>query len=389
MSRFLVLFILAVAGVFASHDIVYLTYGGNPSTSIDIHWQDVKSEGNMKVFYKKKGEYYCHEAESKSLAVPKYGVSYSHAKLSNLEEDTVYEFKIGNDEEIYSFKTIPSALKGEVCFAVGGDAYGKLGLFQKMNAQIVKQNPRFIVIGGDIAYARGYYTGLLPANPLERWNTFFREYFKTMRSPEGYLIPMVPIVGNHDASRADHAFYDAIFAIPSGFSFQTVNLGDYLTLICLDTGHISLIEGIQTEWLSDILAVKKKVPYLFAAYHMAAYPSYYPCDGEIPVKIRRNWVPLFDEGGLQVAFEHHNHMYKRTYRLKGGEIDDTGVLYLGDGAWGVKPRRSKTCPDRWYLAESSSLNHFFLVRVRPDLCEIDAIGIDGELIDEPQIILPR
>jgi hypothetical protein len=80
--------------------------------------------------------------------------------------------------------------------------------------------------------------------------------------------------------------------------------------------------------------------------------------------IRQHWVPLFERFGLNVAFEHHEHAYKRTHLLLQGSPHPAGILYLGDGSWGVeKPRKPKSPSERPYLAKSASTRHFILVEL--------------------------
>ena len=53
--------------------------------------------------------------------------------------------------------------------------------------------------------------------------------------------------------------------------------------------------------------------------------------------MRKHWSPLFDKYGLDAAFENDHHIYKRSNLIKGGKVDPSGTLYIGDGAWGYKP----------------------------------------------------
>ena len=39
------------------------------------------------------------------------------------------------------------------------------------------------------------------------------------------------------------------------------------------------------------------------------------------------------------AFENHVHLFKKTWKLKGNLKHPNGVLYLGDGLWGVHPNQ--------------------------------------------------
>jgi hypothetical protein len=47
---------------------------------------------------------------------------------------------------------------------------------------------------------------------------------------------------------------------------------------------------------------------------------------------------LFDRYGVQLAFENHDHTFKRTYPLRAGKLDPRGTVYLGDGCLSEHPR---------------------------------------------------
>lgn len=94
--------------------------------------------------------------------------------------------------------------------------------------------------------------------------------------------------------------------------------------------------------------------FLFAAYHFPAYgtakapgPLQLPIDDPRSVQIRTHWLPHIDRYGVTAVFEHDNHCYKRTHRLRNHQRDDlNGVLYLGDGAWGSAARRRRQVTPR-------------------------------------------
>ena len=166
-----------------------------------------------------------------------------------------------------------------------------------------------------------------------------------MTTKEGRLIPFLIVPGNHDILPDHYELFFTLFAFPQKQLYRSMQFGNYLTLFLLDTGHFQPVEGRQTVFLKKALAAAANIPYKFAVYHEAAYPSYYPYNGITPKKIRTHWVPLFEEYHLTAAFENHNHAYKRTYPIKANQIDPDGVTYFGDGSWGVTPRGPS---DQWY-----------------------------------------
>ncbi|NIP84525.1 MAG: metallophosphoesterase, partial [Planctomycetales bacterium] len=146
------------------------------------------------------------------------------------------------------------------------------------------------------------------------------------------------------------------------FTWYQLDFGDYLSLWLLDSDHALPVAGAQTEWLAAALAAHDSRPHRFACYHKPAYGTAKPSSEAV----RQHWVPLFEKYKLTAAFENDHHTYKRTHPLRQNKIDhQQGVLYLGDGAWGVGTREVKN-PDAWYLAHAESRRHLILVTLDGD-----------------------
>ena len=82
-----------------------------------------------------------------------------------------------------------------------------------------------------------------------------------MIDPKGRLIPMVVCIGNHEVDGGYGKPREAapfFFALLDGLyperSYATLDFGDYLSLVLLDTGHVAPIDGEQTSWLDRALA---------------------------------------------------------------------------------------------------------------------------------------
>ena len=187
---------------------------------------------------------------------------------------------------------------------------------------------------------------------------------------------MVACIGNHevdggyDKPREKAPFFFALFdGLFPDTSYATLDFGDYLSLVLLDTGHTSPIGGEQTDWLEKTLAARADHPNVIAVNHVPAYPSYRTMqDGKTarPAPApsnRKHWVPLFEKYRVPVVLEHHDHTFKRTQPLLDGMADDNGVLYLGDGSWGRirAPQKPEKLP---YLAATSESYHLSLHRIQ-------------------------
>lgn len=393
LSLFLALFLVS-QGFEVQETPVYLTYSQDPATSITVQWHSEKPLEPGSVKYREKGKDSWREQKGSFVQAGVSSTYVHQVTLTDLSPKTYYEFSIGDDAKTYLFRTLPSSLdQDSIRFVVGGDAYRSLARFQKTNQKIAKKDPDFIVVGGDIAYTdskKAPFQGRLWE--IKRWKTFFTEWFTTMRGSDGRLIPIVAVVGNHDVPKnfkdpnKEPILFYQMFAFPKGpISYRCIDVGSYLSLLLLDTDHSYPIIGDQTKWLKNALLTREKTPYKMAVYHISAYPSVYPYNGRVAKKIRDNWSPLFEQYNVRFAFENHNHAYKRTFPIKQENISEDGVVYIGDGSWGVTPR--KTHARAWYLEKKAKINSFNLVELSAKGCEVLSYSSTGKMIDKAPIWL--
>lgn len=344
-----------------------------------IHWHTPKHDKNNTIYLKSKDDTWA-EVTGKHESI--HYLNIHTVDLRELTPNTEYQFKVGKDETIYKFKTAPETLRTSLKFVIGGDADQTSSLFEKMNEQIVKEDPLFCVIGGDIAYAVHTLPFGLNVGAFNRWVSFLSIWQKQMITKEKRLIPLIIGIGNHDITKKTENLVFSFFPIPERRFYRSLDFGSYMSLILLDTDHFDPIEGEQTKWLEKTLIERSKTPFRFAVYHEAAYPSYYPYNGKIPTLIRKNWCPLFEEYKISAAFENHNHAFKRTFPIMNEEIRSEGIIYFGDGAWGAKPRQTK---DQWYLEKRGQENNVYIIEVKDASSEIRAINLKGEVIDRKLI----
>ena len=371
--RSLLWFFLWIFPLYAEITALYLTWYQDPTTTMAIQWHSIDSGDTL---YLQKDQDTWTPIEGSHHQVRDILV---HAVfLEHLQPDTLYSFRIGEDPTIYPFRTAPASLAHPLRFVIGGDAFHTTKLWRRMNQTIVSLDPLFCVIGGDIAYAIKRTPFQSDSSSFHRWLTFLAEWKTQMIAPDGRLIPFLLVPGNHDLASDQYELFFSLFAFPEKQLYRTMDFGSYLSLFLLDTNHFQPIEGRQTLWLDQTLASHRNIPYRFAIYHEAAYPSFYSYSGTIPKKIRTYWCPLFEKYHLPIAFEHHNHAFKRTVPIKGGAMDPTGVVYLGDGGWGAIPRRTQP---HWYLAKGMRKNSVYLIDLTSTGAKIQALDLLGEPFD--------
>lgn len=310
--------------------------------------------------------------------------SVFRAELTNLTPGTEYEFTIGTASPTYRFRTMPSKATNAFHFVSGGDC-GVNSHVIANNRIAAVQDPMFALIGGDL----GYDNGLSGNTAL----MFIRNYAQTMIDNKGRLVPLVTCLGNHEVkggfgkSLKDATFFTPLFGgLYSETSYATLDFGDYLSLVLLDSGHCAKIPGEQSAWLNGVLRERTGKNHLIPVNHVPCYPSYREPEGQkgklgTGEEQRKYWVPLFEKYGVDIVLEHHDHTFKRTHPLSGGLVDNaTGIVYLGDGSWG-RLRVPKEPEKRGYLDEVSASYHLTLHRLEGEQRFHLALGETGKVHD--------
>ena len=322
-------------------------------------------------------------------------------ELTGLKPAGEYAFMLHRVESdanspVYWFRTMPDHNRDPVRIAMGGDARHRQEWMEEMNAVAMGFDPDVVVWGGDLAYADGR------PERLYRWEEFFEAILNTLIDDSGRVVPILFGIGNHevvggyfggggrgedayedsDAFREEIApYYYALFAFPGHPGYGVLDVGDYLSIILLDSDHTGPVAGRQTEWLEEVLAARTDVPHLFPIYHVPAYPSVRSFDARVSSRVRAQWVPLFEQYGVELAFENHDHAYKRTVPIRNNEQAEDGIIYMGDGTWGVAERIPREPEEDWYLKRTAPHRHVILISLQNGMRDIKVISNEGQLLD--------
>lgn len=361
---------------------VYLTWQNDPTSTMTINWISDTNQTDDLVTFKPLNNGLWSTAVGLHRPLPHdYPAIIHHVELKNLLPDSEYHFKIGENETTYKFRTLPNSLVAPLRFVVGGDIFhDSVEALEETNMQAARTNPAFALQGGDLGYS---------SKKVQPWITWLQIWTKTMLSTDGCCIPMIAALGNHDVeghygdNPAHAPIFSALLRASDQTAFYTFDAGDYLAITVLDSGHTNAIDGKQVDWLKEVLDTRAHFKHKFALYHLPAYPSARKYDSKRAPLIRKYWVPLFEKFSLHAAFENHDHCYKRSILLKEGMQNPQGVLYLGDGAWGVSaPRKPKEkAEETWYLAKTAAKRHFILVTIQPNGRSFEAIDHIGRSFD--------
>jgi hypothetical protein len=365
-------------------DTLFLTWQRDPCTTMTIVWCGPDDDVNTRlIHYGKVGQEVAAPVVPLKRRFPKTeNVEAFRAELTGLEPGSEYRFTIGDNSPTYRFRTMPTKATNGFRFVSGGDC-GINRHAIASNQLAAKQDPMFILIAGDLGYDNGSSAG----TALQ----FLRNYRQHAVDTQGRLIPLLTCLGNHEvrggyyAKRKDATFYLPLFeGLYADTTYATLDFGDYLSLVLLDTNHVSPIAGAQTDWLDKTLADRTEVPHLIVANHVPAYPSHREFEvfgkGGTGSDNRKHWVPLFEKHNVDVVLEHHDHTFKRTHPLTDGHVNANGLVYLGDGSWGML--RPPASPEkRPYLAKVGMSYHVTVHQLEDDKRHHIAMGPDGRMLD--------
>ena len=393
---------------------LYLTWQQDPTTTMTVDWhvgpEDDKNEPML--HYKQAGSEEWKSARAYRQFFPYSNRTINRVEITGLQPDTYYRFRADDFTREYSFRTMPDEPTRTIRFAAGGDTDHVIGgRSYKVNQSVMEYDPDFIVWGGDLAYADG---GEPDRNRVDRWYGWFDVIKQTLITEEGRVVPIISGIGNHEVKRyvgnnqwhnfdntilpydgtdrwrmAAAPIYYSVIAFPGLPGYGVLDFGNYMSLIILDTGHTNRVEGPQLGWLEEVLTERdrRKVDYIYPVYHNPGFPSHRSPDGRPYREVRDYWVPLFEQSSVQVAFENHDHTYKRTHPIRNGQVSEDGIVYIGDGNWGRRPREIVNKPgETWYMKVAESVNNAIIVTIDEDGRQhFLAIDENGDQIDEYEI----
>ncbi|GAM23536.1 hypothetical protein SAMD00019534_067110 [Acytostelium subglobosum LB1] len=390
--------------------LIYLTLNENPHNSVIANYHTPHSSPSTQCLYDTlsangNNTNYRFKASGEQFAMPNLEVSrYIHwVHIDGLTPNTTYYFVCGCNEQGWTnerrFKTLSDDPQAPVTFVVGGDV-DTTETATRVSKVAALQSPQFALIGGDLAYDRAQYTCYRILDKwLDQWQT-------TMVTPQGYTIPMVAAIGNHEvignygATKDRIPFFLRYFPqmvksddpgqnIQARSTYSAFNIGgpNGTVVFRLDSGH-SATYPEQTSWMLDQLKNKyNNTQYRFAIYHVPAYPTIRVYETPASADVRKNWIPVFDEHKFQVSFENHDHAYKRTLPMYANQVvnqsspaGQKGTVYMGDGSWGVDLR--PTAAQRWYQAKIAKINYILRVDLNSTQMTYTALDEESQSFDE-------
>ena len=235
----------ALAKRLAKGPLVYLTWRVDPTTTVVVNWMDGDARSNDYVTYRRlaapTGSRWTLARGFKHLFADQKKRILHHVKLRGLQPDTEYVFTVRSQGparggRYFKFRTLPRTLPVNFRFVTGGDMMHKRKYLHAMNQRAAQLNPWFALLGGDLAYANA------SSKEVAKWDDWLESWMlNSVRRSDGCLIPMVVAIGNHEVAGGtgkkpkDAKYFYSLFPLPAKRSFYAMDIGNYLSLIVLDS----------------------------------------------------------------------------------------------------------------------------------------------------------
>ncbi|CEG28631.1 phosphodiester glycosidase family protein [Bacillus sp. B-jedd] len=333
--------------------------------------------------YERKGEDAFNSATGTSsnqvfsgeLDIAKNGiVRVNEVRLSKLQQGTKYVYQVGDGQNwspIEEFTT--EKRKQNFEFAVFGDTQSPSDLsdFNKILHDQSKNNLSFMIHVGDL---------IDESAKFKQWNDALglMSSINSIRSTD-----LVAALGNHEyMGDPDGSLAKAIFNNPK--NGPDVDKGGTYS-VEYNNMHISVLGFTdsaevldkQLEWLKKDMQNTDK-PWKILVTHK---PPYYtnPFGGNAIIK--QKLPPVVDELGIDIVFSGHDHSYGRTKKIKGGQEDTNGTVYIVAGTTGKK-HYDAVADEKFDYVNMDAIAVSMHAKVDKDTITFTTITSDGETIDQ-------
>ena len=363
-------------------DHILLSWNGDPATTQAVNWRTATTvNGGWLEAYPAEGS-----AEQATRVDATFVVLEDRllendpvvhrftASLEGLAPGTEYQYRVGTDQGTMSdwlqFTTAPATVE-PFSFIYMGDVQNGIGEWGDLLQASWERHPEtaFYLIAGDLVNEG-------------RWRNEWDEFFGEAKGVFD-RVPLMPCLGNHDVDPAGNAVaYLAAFALPENgpetLEPQRSYHFEYGGVLFVVLDSMSPIRQ-QNEWLEEVLAGSDATWKLVMFHH----PVYSASDRRDNPQIRREWAPILERHGVEIAFQGHDHGYLRTHPVKDGAmVDEGGTIYLITVA-GTKYYRTQHSYD--FTAKAfveTSTYQVIDIETNPDRLRYRAFDLDGTLLDE-------
>ena len=369
-------------------DRIILTWSGDPATSQSVTWRTDATVGKAfaEIAPVTAGPHFYKEsvrttAETTRLRLHRGQACYHAAVFTGLEPGALYAYRVGSDRgwsEWFHFRTAEGR-EHPFRFIYFGDAQNNVfAMWSRVIRAAYRQAPdaRFMIHGGDLVS--------LGDSDLQ-WAGWFRA-----GAWINGMVPSIPAAGNHEyySRRRDERtltrHWQAQFTLPEngvpGLEESNYYLDyDGVRIVVLDSNRDL---DPQTEWLRRVLSDRPQ-RWTIAVFH---HPVYSAAKDRDNPELRALWKPVFDEYGVDLVLQGHDHTYARGTGHQAGDPAATGIrgpVYIVSVSG---PKMYELPEDRWMDRAAEEMQLFQVISVDHDALHYAAYTVDGALFDEFDIV---
>lgn len=376
-------------------DRVIITITPDPSTSVTINWRNANTNEPTFIEYALADahpEFVAKVTRVNAAAKPfkfeNITALNSRVTINNLKPDTLYDYRVGKENgwsEWFQFRTAKSnTTTANLSFIYLGDAQvGIKPLWSRVirKAYAAMPDAQIMIHAGDLVNR---------ANEDNEWADWF--------AAGGYIHASTPALmtpGNHEYTHEDKkphlsVYWNEQFALPTNGPDDALLKGScYYTdiqgvkIISLNTQMIEEAPdddciGRQVAWLHQVLKQNKQQWTCVVMHH----PIYSTKKGRDNKKAREYLKPIFDQYGVDLVLQGHDHAYARGMNkvalTKGAAGSRSGTVYV------VSVSGSKmyeTEPMEWADIIASHVQVYQTININNNILSFKAYLATGELFD--------
>lgn len=309
--------------------------------------------------------------------------AYSVAVIDECDPGTAVRYQISGGGRVlaeYTVRTAPAGPRPFRLIAFGDSGTGGWSQW-RLARRMRGYAPDLMIHVGDLIYPRGR----LEDNPRK----FFDPYGPLIAS-----VPICPCMGNHEY-RLDDAqpFLDA-FVLPrngpSGARPEEHYWFDYagVRFVGIDSNHDEpVFREAVAPWLDEVLAGagdRWKVVFFHEPVHtQGRYPP--------AVKLLNTIIPVIERHRVDLVLCGHNHMYERSYPIRGGRhvAPGEGTVYITTGAGGANLAEAQLPMPDTLAVWNDRVHSFTMADVGPERILLRQIDVEGRIIDECDVVRNR
>ena len=322
------------------------------------------------------------KAEKTAYVSDQNNAHYFSAILDGLEAGTLYAYRVGDKNHWSEWAQFRTAAAGEtpLSFIYFGDAQNDIkSLWSRTIRGAYRQMPQadFLLHAGDLVNRR---------NRDHEWGEWYYA--------GGWIYSMMPSIatpGNHEYGDDENGIYTLskhwkpTFTLPEngpeGLE-ETVYYIDYqnVRIISLDSPAFLEFERDQTKqinWLKSVLANNDQ-KWTIVTMHHPIYSTKYGRDNE---GLRTGLQPLFEQYGVDLVLQGHDHTYGRGTNLPIGNPKRNpmeGPIYVVSVSG---PKMYDLGMDEWMQRGASNTQLYQLIHIDRNVLRFEAYTVDNQLYD--------